>query len=405
VLARTDRTARIQVMYDGNRYFANPLYSGSYTSSEDEDFFVQIPLFSLKAATRYYVNILIDGVPQFEKNFPSFKTFPEKNNEGVFKLLYLTDFAVRSTVLEESDTFVSAAREKADFCFVGGDFSHDRTYSLEEKTDIYKKLYSPDTIGCETFVTKILYQMPMTHQYDDWDFGPNNSDKTSPFREYAIDAFKRCVPHYRLPQPEKGIWHRFSVGTMADFFVLDCRSQRDPNDEADGKDKSMFDGDNLMKEGQLQWLLNGLKKSTATWKIIFSSVVFNSETKFKDGWMGFETERQRILDFIENNEICNVVVLSGDLHSGGIDDGRFSGLPEMVVPAVDLEGCCSGSTPGEWSEGVYGEKGGPSCQGYGLITFNQDAETLKLEVKNDQGETVVFYEMDAWYQDDFENKR
>lgn len=395
VLIRTDAAASVQVRYDDDKDLTTPLYSDSYTTCEEDDYLIKIPLLALQAATRYYVNILVDGEPWLEDSFPSFKTFPEKNSEGVFKLLYLTDFAVRSNLTEEADTFVSAAREKADFCFIGGDFTHDRTVTLQQKTDTYKTMYDPDTVGCFTFVKKILHQMPITHQYDDWDFGPNNSDKTSSCKEAAIGAFKRCVPHYPLARPDQGIWHRFNVGKMAEFFVLDCRSQRDPDDEPDGTDKSMLDGDNLQEEGQRYWLFSGLQNSNATWKIIFSTVVFNEYTKFKDGWMAFATERQQIIDFVNRHAIRNVVVVSADLHSGGIDDGTNSGLPEMVVPGADIEACCSGKSTGQWSEGTYGKKGGPPCKGYGLMTFDRDADTLKMEVKNAQGNTMVYFSLHA----------
>ena len=57
-----------------------------------------------------------------------------------------------------------------------------------------------------------------------------------------------------------------------------------------------------------------------------SSVPFNPGTKPYDAWGGFLDERGELLQFIEDNNITGVVVMTGDIHSGGaMDDGTNSG--------------------------------------------------------------------------------
>src|SRR6185503_4396477 len=104
-------------------------------------------------------------------------------------------------------------------------------------------------------------------------------------------------------------------------FVLDCRSQRDPENDPDDANKSMLDGNNLGAAGQLQWLKDGLLGSTAKWKVIFSSVVTNPSTKVPDGWGGYQTEWNDLRNFIVTNQISGVVFISGDLHLAAIDNG------------------------------------------------------------------------------------
>ena len=98
--------------------------------------------------------------------------------------------------------------------------------------------------------------------------------------------------------------------------MLDVRAQRDASDDPDGPDKSMLDGDGI-SNGQKNWLFQGLLNSTATWKFLVSGVTFNPDCKPSDSWGAFLTERQELLDFISNNNIQNVIVLSGDAHTGG----------------------------------------------------------------------------------------
>ena len=49
------------------------------------------------------------------------------------------------------------------------------------------------------------------------------------------------MPSYPLPSVTPGIWQKFSYA-QADCFVLDCRSQRDPDADPDNANKSMLDG-------------------------------------------------------------------------------------------------------------------------------------------------------------------
>ena len=67
--------------------------------------------------------------------------------------------------------------------------------------------------------------------------------------------------------------------------------------------------------------MNNLKLSTAPFKIIFSSVSMNDyggdTSTGRDGfdsWMGYTFERNKILSFIEENQIYGVMVFSGDQH-------------------------------------------------------------------------------------------
>ena len=72
---------------------------------------------------------------------------------------------------------------------------------------------------------------------------------------------------------------------------------------------------------QLDWLLNGLKESTSTFKIFFSSTSLNdyggdtsSRRTGYDSWMDYKFEREKILSFIKDNHIQGVLVFSSDQH-------------------------------------------------------------------------------------------
>jgi len=161
---------------------------------------------------------------------------------------------------------------------------------------------------------KMASRIPLMATWDDHDYGKDNSDATYPYKKEAKRAFKESYPVYPFEVENGGIYYKFSIADV-DVFVLDARWYRSPMQNEDGEDKKML-GDE-----QLVWLLNGLKGSKAAFKIVFSSVSLNdyggdtsSGRSGYDSWMGYKFERNKILSFIEENNIQGVLVFSGDQH-------------------------------------------------------------------------------------------
>jgi alkaline phosphatase D len=388
VFLRTDRQANVVIQYGNDPDLTVFSLTNTLTTYPKHDFTRIIHITGLQPNTIYFVNISVNGIDQFTKPFPSFKTFPKSSLPQPFSFLVLTDFDNQRSVKNVFPTFLNASEEKVSFVFIGGDFDHRNPETLSNKRQMFKDLYNPISLGLQDFVKKILWRMPIVHQWDDHDAGINNIDKTYPYWSLSYQVFCDYVPRYALPSTTPGIWQRFKYA-HTDFFILDGRSQRDPDVDPDNGDKSMLDGNSLGASGQLEWLKQGLLLSTATWKIIFSSVVTNPTTKPDDGWAAFQTEWKLIRGFIESNKISGVIFISGDLHMGGIDNGIASGFPEMVVPSPNLNTCTS-STIGKWSEGIYYNSSGP-CRGYGIITVLTDPDRVLLEVKDENGNVRLSY--------------
>jgi alkaline phosphatase D len=121
------------------------------------------------------------------------------------------------------------------------------------------------------------------------------------------------------------LYRSFSFGPLADVIMLDERlAGRDAeitdinNPELKNQERSMLGGT------QLRWFENSLKSSTATWKLIGNQVIF-SDVFIKDiypkmernldSWDGFPTEKKKIVDFIRENKIQDIIITSGDTHA------------------------------------------------------------------------------------------
>ena len=133
------------------------------------------------------------------------------------------------------------------------------------------------------------------------------------------------------------LYRTVRAGADLELFILDTRQYRSSNADQDGPAKTM------LGERQLQWLLSGLTESTATWKVIVTSVPLSISKRGgagapgNDGWAGgvdgtgFERERQVIVDCILAQRVKNVVFLGGDVHyvQANAYDPNGDGTPDF----------------------------------------------------------------------------
>ncbi len=90
---------------------------------------------------------------------------------------------------------------------------------------------------------------------------------------------------------------------------------------------------------QFEWLTNELRTSQARWKVIGNQVMVMpwKGVPSDDAWDGYSEERNRLLRYIKDNDINNLIVLTGDIHSTFIGEVKYDGKCEMcefVVPSV-----------------------------------------------------------------------
>ena len=382
VFARTSSAGTVQVRYSTSADLSDAGETDPVMTAEEEDFTTTIELTGLPPLTEIYYQVLVEGVDQFEAPFPSFVTFPD--SAASFSVGLLADLC--NTWYElAAPAYAALAAAGPDFVIQLGDFDHRGPGGqMPCRREMHRDVRSKDNPSGLAFDTYIAPRFPFFHIWDDHDFGANNADKTFPAKAEALQAFQEYYPTPLLANPEAGIWHNFRYG-QAEFFMLDCRSNRDAAGDPDGPDKSMLNGDDI-PNGQKEWLLQGLLQSTAVWKFIISGVPFNPTCKPPDSWGAYPTERQEILDFIDEHEIGGVIVISGDAHTGGaIDDGTNAGVPELSVPHTNLPtgSPASGSCPSVfWTEGRIPGADNP---GYGLIRVETNPDRVWLETYGENG--------------------
>ena len=228
-------------------------------------------------------------------------------------------------------------------------------------------------------MSEMLKVIPTDYVYDDHDWVNDNCDGSymSEGGSNTIAAYQQVFPHYPLPSASNGVWHKFTCGNV-DIFMVDNRSQRDPNLNAlfwhPALNRYVFtanyqDNHSILGEEQMNWLLNELKNSTADWKFISSGTTFNPARRgliemtlllqgsqydpmpdpntgdlfsmadlaeiFIDAWTGFPSDIYKLLSTIIDNQIPNIIFLTGDTHYSALDDGTNSLIPELMGGPLD----------------------------------------------------------------------
>jgi phosphodiesterase/alkaline phosphatase D-like protein len=251
---------------------------------------------------------------------------------------------------------------KPRFIFHGGDF-HYRDYATNN-ADLFRGAYWDvltynRTLGATARQAKMYRDIPVAYVWDDHDFGPSNSNKTTASKPAAQQAYRDCVPHYTLPADSRPggngeIYQTFAFGRQR-FILLDTRSERDPQANTDNASKSMLGAD------QKAWLKETLLATVEPVIFIFTGVPWVAvQTAGADTWGGYTTERQELVDFIIANGLSGRVwFFAGDMHGIAVDNGtnlnNQTGLnrPTIQAAAFDANPSTKG---GPYTQGPLGKR-------------------------------------------------
>lgn len=166
-----------------------------------------------------------------------------------------------------------------------------------------------------------------THHYaiwDDHDFGPNDSDASFWNKDTTLEAFKHFWPNPSFGFDDMpGAISFFNYGD-ADFIMIDNRFYREPNKKS-GQNKTM------LGKKQLEWLKNSLVSSVSTFKIVVMGGQFLNTKQAYETYSnyGFKEERDEIINFIYEENIKNVIFLTGDVHYTVLDKLEKEGKPKI----------------------------------------------------------------------------
>ncbi len=204
----------------------------------------------------------------------------------------------------EYQIFEAIRTQKPDFMLWMGDNTYLREADWEVESGIYKRYtHTRSTPEMQALLAS-------THNYatwDDHDFGPNDSDRSYWLKDITLRAFKLFWANTGYVM-KKGVANTFAWNDCQ-FFMLDNRYFRSPQNKQTGERA-------YLGEEQLDWLIDALVASKATFKFIVvgGQVLNDNPAQWLENYDKYPKEKAKLLSEIENNNISGVVFLDGDRH-------------------------------------------------------------------------------------------
>lgn len=204
----------------------------------------------------------------------------------------------------EYEIFDAIYHQSPDFMIWGGDNIYLREADWNSRTGIlHRYTHTRSTPEIQPLLGSI-------HHYaiwDDHDFGPDNSDRSVWNKDVTLEAFELFWGN-----PSYGINGQPGTATTffwsdAQFFLLDNRYDRAPNHRRTGERT-------ILGQEQLEWLIDGLKSSLATFKFVVMGGQFLNPFPFGENYSAYPEEREKIIQLIGQEDINGVVFLTGDRH-------------------------------------------------------------------------------------------
>ncbi len=309
------------------------------TTTAETDYTLTIPLEDLSPATRYRYHVLVRSADQATRQFSAslaangeFVTLPDEKTSAAVTFAWSGDLGGGGRCRQGADEypiFDVIRRHNPDFFLFLGDTIYgdhicpsppnEPGADFKAATlEMYRRRhrYQREAEALRRF----LRTVPV---YVVWDDHEVKNNFAGPF-EVQMPAGRQALREYwPIASPAHDphrLYRRVRYGADLELFILDTRQYRSRNADPDGPDKTMLGA------AQLQWLLDGIQDSTATWKALATSVPLSipkggdMTVPGSDGWAGgsdgtgFERERQVIVDAILKHRIKNVVFLAGDVH-------------------------------------------------------------------------------------------
>lgn len=167
-----------------------------------------------------------------------------------------------------------------------------------------------------------------------WD----NHDVNASDPDYGggVDAFREWNPITppRDPDHPEIIYRKLSFGALLDVLMIDILLFRDPGDAPDGPDKTILGAE------QEVWIEEHLAMSTATWKVVgnqkpVAPILGLLKVLGGSTWNGYPDARTAFFDMLQQNDIRNLMMLSGDAHITAVTDlADMPDDPVMYDPAT-----------------------------------------------------------------------
>jgi alkaline phosphatase D len=218
------------------------------------------------------------------------------------------------------EVYAAMHAKKPDFMLWGGDNFYYREPDYTRTGMIHRNDHARSVKSMQPLLANV-------HQYaiwDDHDYGPNDADRSFPLKHTSLEMFKMYWGNPNFVFPNEGITGKFQWADV-EFFLMDDRWNKAPN-ELNDPNKDYWG------QKQMNWLLDALITSKASFKIIVNGGQVVSPAKVFENMANYEGERNQLLKELKNRNIPGVLFLTGDRHISDLNKLEREG----TYPLYDL---------------------------------------------------------------------
>ena len=299
-----------------------PNSKGPHSSITDlDDGFYLVHFTGLSAATQTRVTLNVARGDQQESQELSFNTFPAPAETGKVRIAFGS--CSKLSQYPSAPIYHALAKERPDCAVFLGDNAY---FIVADGSDRHFSTTGPrgdwnfeEGMTMRHLVTRthrdlepMLKTIPSYGIWDDHDYGPNNEDREFGLKEEALRAFRQMWANPAWgTKKTPGIFSNFRLGPVEVFLMDDRYYKYSPQRY---KDVTVDTGE-IWGEAQTDWLLKGLKNSTAPVKLIANGTqILSSELRGEGHNQEARNERRRVLGFVAEHTIGGVMFISGDRH-------------------------------------------------------------------------------------------
>lgn len=321
---------------------------------------VRVRLTGLTANTRHVYRIVNNAGDVLGKG--SFRTAPKPDAKETFRIAFGSCF---HKIGVHNPNLMGLIAERGNHAMLLlGDLAVD---DREAKTHLHYADYLLRDVSDPW--RRFSANIPVYACWDDHDY--LNNDKSGLQKGQVTDEQRNALrmlwqENWNNPPTvvkDRGIYFNTVIGDV-EIIMLDTRSCRTWQ-------KRGTQGAYL-GEAQMQWLLKTLKASKARFILLTSGTMWSDfMSKAKDSWGSWDIPgRDQIYDFVEENRIGGVLLLSGDRHGArSFRIERPSGFALHEFEAATLGGVPGpGAFAPDKSTQAFGYRGG--LKAFGEFTFD-----------------------------------
>ena len=322
---------RVRVAVSTNDRLSSAVFSPARTTAAASGNIVKLDVEGLQPATDYDYGIEVAGVLRPEiVSRGKFRTFPQ--GAGSFRLAFSScgDFQ------DPDQRAYAAILADQPLLFVQTGDLHYKDTNTTVAED-YRRNY--DSILANRNQGALFRGVALAYMWDDHDFTGDDSNGSAVGAATARSVYREYVPHYPINVTGGTIAQAFTVGRVR-VIMSDLHSASAVAATAESAAKSR------LGSAQKAWFKQEL---IAARDAGFPLILWVSTSPWidpaqlgVDTWAGFATERTELANFIKDNRIKNLAMLSGDMHALAYDDGANSdyavggGAPLVVLHAAPL---------------------------------------------------------------------